>query len=931
MREKVEQLPAISPSSGNRLASVDASVSPVNRRQFTAIPLAEAARPRVSGKFLFAGSEKLYVRGVTYGAFRPDHSGKEYHDLDLIERDFAQMAAHGVNAVRIPHTVPPRSLLDAAQRHGLRVMVGLSAEQYVGFLIDTRRAPDIEKLIRAKVQACAGHPALLCYSLGNEIPAAIARWLGRRRVERYLERLSRAVRDEDPGALITYVNYPTTEYLQLPFLDFVCFNVYLETQARFESYLARLHNVVGDRPLILSELGLDSLRHGDNAQADSLDWQVRAGFAGGCAGVFVFAWTDEWHRAGADVNDWAFGITSSDRRPKLALQRVREAFAEVPFAKHRAWPRISVVVCSCNGARTIRECFEALTRLEYPSFEVIVVNDGSTDTTARIAREFGFHLISTNGCGLSSARNMGLAAASGQIVAYIDDDAYPDPHWLTYLAATFLNGPYVGVGGPNIHPPTDGWISECVANAPGGPVHVLLSDRDAEHLPGCNMAFDRAALLAVGGFDPQFRTAGDDVDVCWRLQQRGGKLGFSPAAVVWHHRRNSIRAYVKQQSGYGRAEALLERKWPEKYNSAGHITWGGRVYAPSVPSAAQIFSLFRARIYQGTWGSAPFQSLSQPAVSTLWSVLLMPEWYLFILLLTTLAALISLGTWGGAVIATTTLLAVAVAVTFVHCGLSAAGASLPSARGSRVRLLAMRSVVGFLHLVQPLARLYGRVRHGLTPWRARGPRELIAPRRREFSVWSKHCQAPEERLLAIEAALRADHAAVIRGGAYDRWDLEVRGGIHGAARLLMAVEDHGAGRQLVRVRSWPRCRRKGLVGTAFILVLAVLAALTGAWMVFGVLAAVGLGLALRTVHECATALAAVVFAVSATQRTDSAEYSTAVDALRVEREIKRNVWLDEPLLDIDPGIAAGSRRTPSLPMEPRVSSSSPQRHPRTAT
>jgi O-antigen biosynthesis protein len=146
-------------------------------------------RPRVSGKFLYVGNEKLWVRGVTYGAFRPDVHGNEYHNLEIIERDFAQMAASGLNTVRIPHTMPPVSLLDAAQRHGLRVRVGLSAEQYVGYLIDKKDSPDIEEVVRTKVRACAGHPALLCYALGNEIPAPLVRWLGHHRVERYLERL----------------------------------------------------------------------------------------------------------------------------------------------------------------------------------------------------------------------------------------------------------------------------------------------------------------------------------------------------------------------------------------------------------------------------------------------------------------------------------------------------------------------------------------------------------------------------------------------------------------------------------------------------------------------------------------------------------------------------------------------------------------------
>jgi len=93
-----------------------------------------------------------------------------------------------------------------------------------------------------------------------------------------------------------------------------------------------------------------------------------------------------------------------------------------------------------------------------------------------------------------------------------------------------------------------------VAASPGGPTHVLLDDEVAEHIPGCNMAFRREALHAIGGFDPIFRAAGDDVDLCWRLQNKGYKIGFSPAAVVWHFRRNTVRDYLKQQRGYGKAE-----------------------------------------------------------------------------------------------------------------------------------------------------------------------------------------------------------------------------------------------------------------------------------------------------------------------------------------------------------------------------------------
>jgi len=239
---------------------------------------AHQVRLMAKGKFLFAGDDKFYVKGVTYGAFRPDDQRREYWDLQKIEADFAQMAANGLNAVRIPHTMPPRSLLDAALRYGLRVMVGLSAEQFVGYLIDGKQAPDIDEVVRTKVRAVSGHPALLCYAIGNEISAPVARWLGCQRVERYLHRIYRVIKQADPCSLVTYVNYPSTEYLDLPFLDLVTFNVYLESEERLKAYLARLHNVAGDRPLVMSEIGLDCLRNGESKQAEVLDWQIRTVF-----------------------------------------------------------------------------------------------------------------------------------------------------------------------------------------------------------------------------------------------------------------------------------------------------------------------------------------------------------------------------------------------------------------------------------------------------------------------------------------------------------------------------------------------------------------------------------------------------------------------------------------------------------------------------
>jgi GT2 family glycosyltransferase len=833
----------------------------------------------VKGKFVFIGSEKFYIRGVAYGPFCPDENGSLYHNSEVVERDFAQIAAKGMNAIRT-YTVPPRWLLDIAQRYGLRVMVGLPWEQHIAFLDDRKRAQAIEENVRAGVRACAGHPSILCYAIGNEIPAPIVRWHGRRRIERFIERLYLAAKAEDPDGLITYVNYPTTEYLQLPFVDFVCFNVYLESQERLESYLARLQSIAGDRPLVITEIGLDSRRNGEDAQARVLDWQIRTTFASGCAGAFVFSWTDEWHRGGYDIEDWDFGLTKRDRRPKPALSAVCRAFTEVPFPKDLCWPRISVVVCSCNGERTIRDCFEGLQRLIYPNFEVIVVDDGSSDSTAAIANEYGFRVISTENRGLSSARNTGLEAATGEIVAYTDDDARPDPHWLMYLASTFMSTTHAGVGGPNIAPSGDGSIAECVANAPGGPIHVLLSDREAEHIPGCNMAFRKSCLKEIGGFDPQFRVAGDDVDVCWRLQERGWTLGFSPAAIVWHHRRNSVRTYWRQQLNYGKAEALLERKWPEKYNAFGHLTWKGRLYGNGQTRA---LPFGRWRVYYGVWGSGLFQSIYAPAQSLIGSLLLMPEWYLVI---ATLAVLSVLGILWMPLLLALPLLAIALCAPLVQAVLSASHASFSTMPQSLIGRLKLRSLTAGLHMIQPLARLCGRLRYRLTSWRLHGVSYFAFPWPRTTKIWSERWQSSEERLQHIEATLKADGAIILRGGNYDRWDLEVRGGLFGNVRMRMAVEEHGAGKQLVRIRSWPTFSLPWLVLTLLFAALYIITIINRDWPA-PVLGLIAMLLASRALEDCGTATASCLYALKQ-QRGDTRYASPALGRSR-DRSIPQSV------------------------------------------
>jgi glycosyltransferase involved in cell wall biosynthesis len=765
------------------------------------------------------------------------------------------MRASGINAVRT-YTLPPRWLLDVAQEQGLRVLVGvgLAGEQLVAFLDDRRLQSEVRRRCESDVRTCSGHPAVLGYAVGNEIPGSIVRWHGRRRVERFLADLYHSAKQEDPEGLVTYVNYPTTEYLQLPFLDFHSFNVYLESNDRLSAYLARLQNLSGDKPLVMAEMGLDSLRHGQRAQARSVEGQLRTAFAAGCAGAYVFSWTDEWHTGGLDILDWKFGITDSGRRAKPALSRTRRVFAQVPVATGRCCPKVSVVVCSFNGSRTIGECLQGIARLKYPNYETIVVDDGSSDATAEIAARWDFKLISTDNRGLSSARNTGLRAATGEIVAYDDDDAWPDPHWLDYVVHTFQTTDHAGVGGPNLVPHDDPPVARCVANAPGGPTHVLLTDRVAEHIPGCNMAFRVDRLREIGGFDRQFRIAGDDVDVCWRLQERGCTLGFHPAAVVWHRRRSSVRAYLRQQFNNGRAEAMLEAKWPEKYNAIGHVSWRGRLYSGAYGACG--LGLRRARIYHGVWSSHPFQSLYTPE-STLTALPLMPEWYLLIV---ALAAIGLLGLVWTPLLSALALAGIALAVSFVQAlrAASRAPVTAPGAPSSRRQRAKWCAVTAALHLSQPVVRLWGRLTYGLTPWRRRRrtPRLTsalsLAPQ--AHAAWSEKWESSEQRLECVEQILRVQMVPSRRGGPFDEWDLEVRDGLFATARTRIAIEQYPRGRQLVRFRCWRNFSAFGALVIGLFVALAITAAYEQSPTVGAVLGAMAALVAARAAGDGAAAM-----------------------------------------------------------------------------
>jgi GT2 family glycosyltransferase len=583
------------------------------------------------------------------------------------------------------------------------------------------------------------------------------------------------------------------------------------------------------------------MREGRDEQAATLAWQTRAAFELGVAGTSIFSWTDDWFTGGFQIDDWAFGLVDRERNRKPAFQEVQRIYrAELPVPPPAA-PTIAVVICAYNAERTMRACLESLHALRYPSYEVIVVNDGSTDRTLEIARQFPeVRIISQENQGLSAARNVGIEAATAEIVAFTDSDCVVDADWLTYLAHSFASGGFVAVGGPNLPPPEESRTAVCVASSPGGPTHVLLNDQVAEHIPGCNMAFRRDVLRQIGGFDPVFHAAGDDVDVCWRLQNEGHVIGFCAAAMVWHFRRNTVAAYIKQQMGYGAAEALLYFKHPYRFNLFGQSKWLGRIYGDLEHS----LFLPRSVIYYGTFGRSLFQTLYEAPASLFAYLPFTLEWNV-------VGAVLLLGSIGAGALALLGALPLLIAF-------SAALATAWRARvDPRYDDWRSRLLVAGLTYLGPLARSWQRYRVRLEGMRTVERVVFAAPsqpprldwRTRAFALayWSGSGTEKEELLQGVIDFLNPRRFQVAIDQGWTEWDIDVHRGLWARAKLMVAVENHGGEKRVLRVRcrSHPSFLARLVIGVAggstALGALWLDASLTAGIVMAGLLALAGIG------------------------------------------------------------------------------------------
>jgi cellulose synthase/poly-beta-1,6-N-acetylglucosamine synthase-like glycosyltransferase len=762
---------------------------------------------RVRAKFFFEGEKKFFIKGVTYGPFAPDENGEYFGTPEGAARDLDLMVESGVNLVRI-YYVPPRWFLDLCEKRHIRALISIPWAEHLEFLKDAKIRNEAKKAVREGVSKNAGHPAVFGYLVGNEIPSTMVRWLGARQVTEFVEQLIAIGRAADPRALFSYASYPPTEYLLPQNSDFVTFNVYLHRQDDFERYLARLQNLAEDKPLILGEFGMDTIRHAESEQAEMLRWHIESVVRGGLAGTIVYAWTDEWFRGGQEILDWSFGLVRRDRSPKLALDTVKRLFygegSMTSRVKLRDYPKASVVVCSYNGAKTLDRCLTSLKEINYPNYEVILVDDGSTDNTQEIAASHNWvKNVRQENKGLSFARNVGAHASCGDVIVYTDSDCMADPDWLYYLMGTLLSGDYAGVGGPNISPPAENWVQACVSAAPGGPNHVLLTDVVAEHIPGCNMAFHRWAFDQVGGFDPEYRKAGDDVDFCWRLQQSGGVIAFSPAAIVWHYRRFTLQAFRKQQEGYGEAESMLRFQHLVFFGPTGTAKWKGQIYG--APRFTWLVN--KPIIYHGVFGEGLFQSIYPTPQSEIAAYLSSIEWLALTLFILGISVplpflrIVPYIMFGG------TLL---VALSYmIHARLEAKHDTIPA-----------RLLVAFLALAQPLVRGWARYFTWLRFKRT--PPAVIASVEKDFKpargsitnlrFWSEDGHGRERLLQESIQALESEGWNYSLDTGWKNWDVQIYGSFWWGIQMRSVTEYHGGPKCLTRVHL-----RTRMVATTFLL------------------------------------------------------------------------------------------------------------------
>ncbi len=223
---------------------------------------------------------------------------------------------------------------------------------------------------------------------------------------------------------------------------------------------------------------------------------------------------------------------------------------------------VSIIIPAYNAERTLGECLDGCLAQGYPDTEIIVVDDGSTDGTERVARARNVGYIRQENGGPAKARNTGAREAEGEVIAFTDSDCIPEPNWIEALVAS-LDEDTAAVGGTYGIANPDSTLARFI--------HEEIAARHShfgeavDFLGSFNVAYKKAAFDAVGGFDESFRIASaEDNDLAYRLSDRGGTLRFTGEAVVCHHHPTRLWPYLRTQMRHGFWRMKLYAKHPKR-------------------------------------------------------------------------------------------------------------------------------------------------------------------------------------------------------------------------------------------------------------------------------------------------------------------------------------------------------------------------------
>jgi len=245
---------------------------------------------------------------------------------------------------------------------------------------------------------------------------------------------------------------------------------------------------------------------------------------------------------------------------------------------------VSVIIPAYNAQATLPGCIEACLNQTHLDREVIVVDDGSNDETARIAQRYPVHCVRQENQGPAAARNLGAREAHGMVLAFTDADCVPEPDWIERLVKAFkddvaaVGGTY-GIANPEsrlarmIH-------AEIVIR------HARLGEY-VDFLGSFNVAYKRDAFERVGGFDPVFRMASaEDNDLAYRLQDAGYRLRFAADARVAHYHPTRLLPYLRTQLWHGYWRVVLYRKHPHRVRKGDAYAGPTDLWAPPLAAAA---------------------------------------------------------------------------------------------------------------------------------------------------------------------------------------------------------------------------------------------------------------------------------------------------------------------------------------------------------